>query len=231
MIHQSPAFPSSQRTEGTLLHHLQLDGATWPALTHALWAEEGLRHPGVHSEESMHTRCCAPSLVPSPVLRPESPNTAPPNRSQLKPSSGPFLWRSNEMAEEVLNTMPCTVTSERTTAPIYRPAWVKRETQDSVSRLLFHSPLILSTNVCRVPCARHSAGSWIYPQEIHTSLKTVLEKEMATHSSVLSWRIPWAEEPGGLQSMGSQRVGHDWATSLSLPFPFKDCLETPFWGS
>ena len=36
-----------------------------------------------------------------------------------------------------------------------------------------------------------------------------LEKGMATHSSILAWRIPWTEEPGGLQSMGSQRVGHD----------------------
>ena len=36
-----------------------------------------------------------------------------------------------------------------------------------------------------------------------------LEKEMATHSSTLAWRIPWTEEPGGLQSMGLQRVGHD----------------------
>ena len=43
-----------------------------------------------------------------------------------------------------------------------------------------------------------------------------LEKAMAPHSSVLAWRIPWTEEPGGLQSMGSRRVGHDWATSLSL---------------
>ena len=41
-----------------------------------------------------------------------------------------------------------------------------------------------------------------------------LEKEMATHSSILAWRIPWMEEPGRLQSMGSQRVGHNWATSL-----------------
>ena len=40
------------------------------------------------------------------------------------------------------------------------------------------------------------------------------EEEMATHSSTLAWRIPWTEEPGGLQSMGSQRVGHDWVTSL-----------------
>ena len=42
-----------------------------------------------------------------------------------------------------------------------------------------------------------------------------LEKEMATHSSTLAWKIPWTEEPGRLQSMGSQRVQHDWATSLS----------------
>ena len=41
-----------------------------------------------------------------------------------------------------------------------------------------------------------------------------LEKELATHSSILAWRIPWMEEPGGLQSTGSQRVGHDGATSL-----------------
>ena len=37
----------------------------------------------------------------------------------------------------------------------------------------------------------------------------LLEKEMATHSSILAWKIPWTEEPGRLQSMGSQRVGHD----------------------
>ena len=43
-----------------------------------------------------------------------------------------------------------------------------------------------------------------------------LEKEMATHSSTLAWRIPWREEPSRLQSMASQRVGHNWATSLSL---------------
>ena len=39
---------------------------------------------------------------------------------------------------------------------------------------------------------------------------------MATHSSTLAWKIPWTEEPGGLQSMESWRVGHDWVTSLSL---------------
>ena len=43
-----------------------------------------------------------------------------------------------------------------------------------------------------------------------------LEKEMATHSSILAWRIPWMEEPGRLRSMGSQRVRHNWATELNL---------------
>ena len=41
-----------------------------------------------------------------------------------------------------------------------------------------------------------------------------LEKEMAMHSSTIAWKIPWTEEPGRLQSMGSQRVRHDGATSL-----------------
>ena len=60
---------------------------------------------------------------------------------------------------------------------------------------------------------------------------------MAPHSSTLAWEIPWMEEPGRLQSMGSQRVGHDWATSLSFSLscigegngnPLQcSCLENP----
>ena len=42
------------------------------------------------------------------------------------------------------------------------------------------------------------------------------EKAMTPHSSTLAWKIPWTEEPGRLQSMGSLRVGHDWVTSLSI---------------
>ena len=48
---------------------------------------------------------------------------------------------------------------------------------------------------------------------------TFLEKEMAIHSRTIAWKILWTEEPGRLQPMGSQRVGHDWATSISLYFP------------
>ena len=69
-----------------------------------------------------------------------------------------------------------------------------------------------------------------------------LWKPMATHSSTLAWKIPWMEEPGRLQSMGSWRVGHDWATSLSLftfmhwrrkwqPTPVFLPWESQGWGS
>ena len=59
---------------------------------------------------------------------------------------------------------------------------------------------------------------WLSPYllQIYWQVKRKLEKAMAPHSSTLAWKIPWTEEPGGLQSMGLRRVGHDWATSLSL---------------
>ena len=67
-----------------------------------------------------------------------------------------------------------------------------------VAQMVKHLPAMQETRV-------HSLG-W----------KDLLEKEMATHSNILAWRIPQTEEPGRLQSMGWQRVGHDWVTSLSL---------------
>ena len=56
-----------------------------------------------------------------------------------------------------------------------------------------------------VKCLTAMLETWVWSlgREDH------LEKEMATHSSTLAWKIPWTEEPGRLQSLGSQRVGHD----------------------
>ena len=51
---------------------------------------------------------------------------------------------------------------------------------------------------------------------LRKALESLTEKAMAPHSSTLPWKIPWMEKPGGLQSMGSQRVRHDWTTSLWL---------------
>ena len=53
----------------------------------------------------------------------------------------------------------------------------------------------------------------------YTNLHLLMEKGTATHSNVLAWRIPWTEKPSGLQSMGWQRVGHDWATKHTSKFP------------
>ena len=50
-----------------------------------------------------------------------------------------------------------------------------------------------------------------------------LEKGMATHSSILAWKIPWTEEPGGLQSMGSQRVGRDLVTKTHMQCMYGFC--------
>ena len=67
-----------------------------------------------------------------------------------------------------------------------------------------------------------TSGLWLniqicIPSQLLISFVIVLiEKAMAPHSSTLAWKIPWMEEPGRLQSIGSLRVGHDWATSLSL---------------
>ena len=64
-----------------------------------------------------------------------------------------------------------------------------------LAQIVNNLPIILETQV------------WSLGQE------DPLEKVMATHSSIPAWKIPWTEEPGGLQSMGSQRVGHDWKTN------------------
>ena len=56
-----------------------------------------------------------------------------------------------------------------------------------------------------------------------------LEKEMEAHFSILAWKIPWMEEPGRLQSMGWQRVGHDWVTSLSPSSMPSSSFSTKHW--
>ena len=65
-------------------------------------------------------------------------------------------------------------------------------------------------------CRRSTDWSCLGDPNYHWPQDSSLEKAMASHSSTLAWKIPWTEEPGRLQSMGSLRVRHDWATSLSL---------------
>ena len=88
-------------------------------------------------------------------------------------------------------TVPATASLHMAHCHIYLSIYICRDSGFPVSSLVKNVPAMQDTQV-------RSLG-WEDP----------LEKEMATHSSTLAWRIPWREEPGRLQSMGSQRVGHD----------------------
>ena len=66
---------------------------------------------------------------------------------------------------------------------------------------------LVAQTVKRLPTMRETWVQFLGQEDL-------LEKEMATHSSTLAWKTPWTEKPGRLQSMGSQRVRHDWATLL-----------------
>ena len=90
-------------------------------------------------------------------------------------------------------------------------------------KLLLHlssSASLVAQMVKNLPAMQET---WVWS----LGLEDPLKEEMATHSSILAWRIPWTEEPGRLQSIGSQRAGYDWASNSFLPF----CLPLPTFSS
>ena len=103
------------------------------------------------------------------------------------------------------------------------PDWVASQCTSvgvAAPACFFFSPFsLLPTHFpCPVPGYRPSSAraEFCFPHKHkrireHVAISAVPEKGMATRSSILSWRIPWTEEPGGLQSTGSQRAGHDWS--------------------
>ena len=118
---------------------------------------------------------------------------------------------------------------------LVRPFGVISPHNPSLWQQLTHSSsIILPFSGCYINRIIHSAALWVASILLYLLLwirvwaifvfackcvemqvwslcwKGSLEEGMETHSSVLAWRIPWTEEPGGVQSMGSQRVGHDW---------------------
>ena len=118
-------------------------------------------------------------------------------------------------------------------------------TRENKAYILTHNTGLKTSIPNRVSKYQHC---WVFHSPLlhfplfHDVYVTFSEKAMAPHSSTLVWKIPWTEEPGGLQSMGSWRVGHHWETSLSL-FTFmhwrRKCQATPVflpgesqgWGS
>ena len=121
----------------------------------------------------------------------------------------------------------------------YSPTWPEVKRAKAMWLLRVHAPRNLdqshhswagvSTQGGKTMCICHRKGETSLVAQMVKCLPTMwetwvwslgredpLEKEMATHSSTLAWKIPWTEQCGRLQFMGSQRVGHDWATSLSF---------------
>ena len=82
---------------------------------------------------------------------------------------------------------------------------VDGESVETVAEFIFLGSKITADDDCSYEIKR----CLLLGREVMTNLDSILEKEMATHSSILAWKIPWTEEPARLQSMGSQRVGHD----------------------
>ena len=92
----------------------------------------------------------------------------------------------------------------------YRQVQRRKKKSPIIPPLRYHHfKYIGCTMYCTVLSLSHV---WLFCNPIDIAS----EKAMAPHSSTLAWKIPWTEEPGRLQSMGSLRVRHDWATSLSL---------------
>ena len=79
------------------------------------------------------------------------------------------------------------------------------ETVETVSDFIFLGSKITADGDCSHEIKRRL----LLGRKVMTNLDNILEKAMAPHSSTLAWKIPWMEEPGRLQSMGSLRVGHD----------------------
>ena len=118
-----------------------------------------------------------------------------------------FVWERNQNPEEFRRKKQLTKHGVGANASYYKPSVLWESVQVSLCSDVFeiHASLVAQTvkNLPAVQETRVRSLGWEDP----------LEKEKAAHFSILDWKISWTEEPGGLQSMGSQRVGCNWVTN------------------
>ena len=115
-----------------------------------------------------------------------------------------LLMKVKEESETVGLKLSIQKTKIMASGPI--TSWqIDGETVEIVTDFIFLGSKITADGDCSHEIKRRL----LLGRNVMTNLDSILEKAMAPHSSTLAWKIPWMEEPGGLQSMGSQRVGHD----------------------
>ena len=124
------------------------------------------------------------------------------------------------------NPRGCTNPLEGLNVLLWRKSWISGTRIVELMLTTAISLPLWKSKVYSPECLLHLGIPWILmsvwlsgSEQSWSCLQCPSEKAMAPHSSTLAWKIPWTEEPGRLQSMGSLRVRHDWATSLS-PFTF-----------
>ena len=103
------------------------------------------------------------------------------------------------------------VKASRQSQPSYQPTFKQKRNRP---HLLKECASLVAQSVKNLPGMQETRVQSL-------DLGDTLEKELTTHSSILAWRMPWAKEPGRLQSMGLQKVGHDWAAD-SYYFSLKE---------
>ena len=120
----------------------------------------------------------------------------------MSSSRGPFQLRN----QTHVYCSSCLAGGFYTSEPLGQSYWAKREALCGKTTTTHLTSLVAQTG-------KHLPTMWETRVQ-SLGWEDLPEKEMATHSNILAWKIPWTEEAGRLQSMGSQRVGHDWTTSL-----------------
>jgi len=155
-----------------------------------------------------HVQQIDDAIQPSHPLWSPSPPSLNPSQHQ-----GLFKWvRSSHQVAKVLEfQLQHQSSNEHPGLISFRMDWLDLlAVQGTLKSLLQH-------HSSKASILRHSVFFTVQLSHPYMTTKITSPKwAMAPHSSTLAWKIPWMEEPGGLQSMGSLRVGHDWATSLSL---------------
>ena len=139
-----------------------------------------------------------------------------PIKITLLSSNNPLPMCDHHGPRYPLCTLWCLPHQDPPHSPCRNPQDIRRDPSNSIQKGSIYSQ-VLSSIRASLAAQRLKRLPPIWETWVRSlGWEDPLEKEMVTHSSILAWRIPWTEEPGKLQSTGSQRVGHNWVTSVSF---------------